>query len=202
MSRRPSTDTELWCTPCKRMHDRSSFGLNKYSATGLNYACGAVVRKRNARNHAANRDVLNQRHRERRKWRKTSPDAILWAVKKMLYDASRRADLKGIEFAITPEDLETPKVCPLLGIPLVYQAAERRVSGSASLDRINGNRGYTVGNCWIISWRANRIKTDATPEELMSIATALNNRCVGKKAAGRELDGRTWDEFPAPDGAT
>ena len=39
---------------------------------------------------------------------------------------------------------------------------------------------------------ANRIKADATVEELQSIVAAL----ISKHRAGRLLDGREWTEFP------
>jgi hypothetical protein len=39
-----------------------------------------------------------------------------------------------------------------------------------TLDRINNSCGYVPGNVAVISWRANRIKCDATPEELRRIA--------------------------------
>lgn len=34
----------------------------------------------------------------------------------------------------------------------------------------------------------------AHPQQLLN-GTIMN--CVGKKAAGRELDGRVWDQYPA-----
>ena len=43
----------------------------------------------------------------------------------------------------------------------------------ASIDRIDSTKGYEKGNVWVISGRANRIKNDATPEELMRIATLV-----------------------------
>ena len=46
---------------------------------------------------------------------------------------------------------------------------------SPSIDRIDSTKGYTKDNIQIISWRANRIKNDSTPEELMQIATYMRN---------------------------
>jgi len=41
---------------------------------------------------------------------------------------------------------------------------------SPSLDRLKPHLGYTKGNVAVISDYANRIKQDATPEEVMAVA--------------------------------
>jgi hypothetical protein len=48
-------------------------------------------------------------------------------------------------------------------------------SFAPSIDRIDSKKGYTKDNCQIISMRANRIKNDATIEELQTIVNYLNN---------------------------
>lgn len=72
------------------------------------------------------------------------------------------------------EDINVPDVCPMLGIQLNYDGVGEggwsRKDNSPSLDRINNKLGYTKDNIQIISWRANRIKNDSTPEELIKIA--------------------------------
>jgi hypothetical protein len=40
----------------------------------------------------------------------------------------------------------------------------------ASLDRIDNTKGYVPGNVVVVSYRANRIKSDATAQELLRIA--------------------------------
>ena len=87
-----------------------------------------------------------------------------------------------------------PERCPVFDIQLVWNSVKRS-HNSPSLDRIEATKGYVPGNVWVISWRANDIKNDATPAELRRVADAIEVR-LGKKAAGRELDGVTWDEYP------
>lgn len=82
----------------------------------------------------------------------------------MFWQAKKRAKLRGIEFSIDPEDVEIPDVCPLLGIKLVRGNGVLQHS-SPSLDRINSGLGYIKGNVWVVSYRANAIKNDATIEE-------------------------------------
>jgi archaellum component FlaC len=91
----------------------------------------------------------------------------------MLNRSKSRARKKGFEHNITIEDIKIPKNCPLLGIPLT-KGKDGVHSNSPTLDRIDSNKGYVKGNVWVISYKANTIKSDATPEELLTIATRLS----------------------------
>lgn len=58
---------------------------------------------------------------------------------------------------------------PCLG-PSACAGEGVRNDASPSLDKIIPSLGYVPGNVLVISWRANRIKCDATANELMLIA--------------------------------
>jgi hypothetical protein len=64
-------------------------------------------------------------------------------------------------FTILPEDIFIPEVCPILGIKLA-----RNINGpkanSLSLDRINNALGYTKENIGVISYAANKLKSNHT----------------------------------------
>lgn len=64
-----------------------------------------------------------------------------------------------------------PLHCPVLGLPL-YRNSGGAAQGpnSPSLDRIDPALGYVRGNVKVISSRANSIKSNATPEELLRVA--------------------------------
>lgn len=64
-----------------------------------------------------------------------------------------------------------PLHCPVLGLPL-YRNSGGSAQGpnSPSLDRIDPALGYVKGNVKVISSRANSIKSNATPEELLRVA--------------------------------
>ena len=72
------------------------------------------------------------------------------------------------------ENINIPDTCPIFGLTLNYDGVEEpgwaRTDSSPSIDRIDSDRGYTIDNIQIISWRANRIKNDSTPEELRKLA--------------------------------
>ncbi len=92
--------------------------------------------------------------------------------KYMLYSARRRAKEDGCECTITEEDIKIPFACPLLNIP-IFKSENFGAPSSPSLDRINPNGGYVPGNVWVISHRANNIKSNATLEELKLIVAGL-----------------------------
>lgn len=86
----------------------------------------------------------------------------------MLSQARKRAKSKGQTFALAPEDITVPEECPCCGVTMVRGAENIRTS--PSLDRIDNDRPYEVGNVIVICTRCNHIKNDATPEELHRIA--------------------------------
>ena len=90
----------------------------------------------------------------------------------LLKNAKRRAKMKNLAFSIDRSDIVIPEYCPILGLKLEFS---RNLAGcsSPSLDRIDSTKGYVKGNVQVISWRANRIKTDATLEELTLLLTYL-----------------------------
>ena len=86
-----------------------------------------------------------------------------------------QAKVDRIEFTISMNDLSYPVMCPLLGIPIHYHSSYSR-DNWPSIDRIDNSKGYIPGNVWIISSRANRIKSDSNPGELMQIALNLRKK--------------------------
>ena len=63
------------------------------------------------------------------------------------------------------EATEYPKVCTVLGIKLDWDMNGCN-NNSPSLDRVNPKLGYIKGNVIMMSNLANKMKNNATPEEL------------------------------------
>lgn len=57
----------------------------------------------------------------------------------------------------------------MLGIPLEFSQSSR-TDNTPSIDRVDNSKGYVKNNIVIVSWRANRLKSDATPYELRRLA--------------------------------
>lgn len=89
----------------------------------------------------------------------------------LLVGAKYRAKRDGHGINISLEDIpDIPKQCPVLKIPLhVHEGVSGWHDDSPSLDRIDSSKGYLKNNIRIISNRANRLKADATLEELEKI---------------------------------
>lgn len=83
----------------------------------------------------------------------------------------RRAAELGVPFDVGPEDFNVPSKCPVLGIVLTFGGGQR--DSAPSVDRIVPAKGYVKGNVRIISMKANRIKNDATVEELQLVLEDL-----------------------------
>lgn len=98
----------------------------------------------------------------------------------MLRTARQKAKKNKLPFNLTLADIVIPKICPLLGIPIIPidgQRGKRTSRGptlnSPSLDRKRPELGYVRDNVWVISYRANSIKNDASVAELRQIADNL-----------------------------
>jgi hypothetical protein len=92
---------------------------------------------------------------------------------KIIYNRLKQsAKKRNISFDLTItqlNDLTFPITCPVLGIPLKFNRGQQQ-DDSYSIDRIDSTLGYTIDNIEVISWRANRLKNNATTEELQKLS--------------------------------
>ncbi len=90
-----------------------------------------------------------------------------------IYQIKNRAKRNGIPFDLCVEDLNIPQYCPYLGIPIIKDGPRKNWP---SVDRIIPALGYVASNVEIISYQANKMKNDASPEELKAFAQSILNR--------------------------
>jgi len=83
---------------------------------------------------------------------------------------------RGAKFNLAFNDLVFPAHCPILGIKLSYFNKGMRKDNSVSIDRIDNKLGYVKNNIIIISWRANRLKSDGTADEHAKIAKFVKSK--------------------------
>ncbi len=97
-----------------------------------------------------------------------------YRLNQLLQQARTRAKNRELECTLTIEDLieifPKDKKCPVFNIDLFWGTnGKGNRDNSPSIDRIDSSVGYTKDNVCIISWKANRIKSDATLAEIESI---------------------------------
>jgi hypothetical protein len=94
----------------------------------------------------------------------------------MLNSARDRARKLNLPFDIEATDIIIPDVCPWLGIPLYKSKGRGRPHpNTPTLDRLVPSKGYVKGNVIVISYRANRLKSDATSDELRLISAGIED---------------------------
>lgn len=87
---------------------------------------------------------------------------------RLLASCKARAKREGVLFNLTLEDVGVPSSCPIFHIPLIPDYT-KRTDNTPSVDRIVPSKGYVKGNITVISWKANRIKSNATLTELSQL---------------------------------
>lgn len=94
-------------------------------------------------------------------------------LERVMYDrAKSRAKRQGLVFNLDPEDILIPEFCPVLSIPL-FRGNRVISDNTPSLDKIIPSLGYIKGNVVVISYKANRIKSDANYEDIQKVADWL-----------------------------
>lgn len=89
--------------------------------------------------------------------------------RKLVTSAKERSKKFNLEFDITADDILIPDFCPILEIPL-FRGNGAACANSPSLDRKDPKKGYTKENIWVISHKANTMKSDADSELLIKFA--------------------------------
>ena len=133
------------CFRCKETKPTEQFRKHKGSKDGLNSWCKPC--------EAAQVKV----------WNKKNPKGYL------VMNSKQRAKYKGLEHNITTDDFDLPEYCPILNIKLA-KADNVIKDNSYSLDRIDSSKGYVKGNVWVISHKANTMKSNASREEILCFA--------------------------------
>ncbi len=198
------------CVTCEKTLQVSYFWKQKSKKNGLQSECKYCMKLRTTQYHRDNRKTLRPRNNAViTKRRKNNP------IKALLSGAKSRAKFAGIEFSITENDITLPDKCPILGIELKsgfgmgFGRLLHEKDSRFSIDRIDNQRGYTSDNVIIVSYRANRLKSDASLEEIKKIASfyeQLESKKIGKTGLSQlqphteKQNGKMLERFQASDG--
>jgi hypothetical protein len=149
------------CGKCKEYKLPEEFYKNIKSLTGRQSYCKICVKE-----YASGEDWVV--------WRKEryyrNPERTIWI------EARSRANKSQMPFNIEPEDCKIPEFCPVLKIKLSPKGKGTHQDSTPTLDKVNPLKGYVKGNVNVISWKANRLKSNCDdPEVFEAIAAYIRN---------------------------
>ena len=159
------------CKKCGKVKPLDDFNKNARLRQGRTWECKTCcnarirswkskhrkrVRAQGRAYHQKNKHKLEARRQARR---------LAHPERQLVESARRRAREMGLPFDLTANDVKIPVLCPALGIP-IRKGNRKLKDNSPSIDRLIPRLGYVKGNVVVVSWRANRIKCDATLDEM------------------------------------
>ncbi len=167
---------EKKCSKCKNVKDLNLFYKDSSSLDGYRTNCKDCQNKSRdtwaknnkeklaqmAKVYRQREDVKARRNIGQHEWRKQNLDWELWNK------AKTRSSNLNLPFDIERSDIVIPDKCPVLGIDL-FITKKTLGDNSPTIDRFDPAKGYVKGNITVISAKANRIKNNATLEELEKV---------------------------------
>lgn len=155
-----------YCPICKKEKPLSEFYKHKNRKDGHSGQCAECIKTFSKKWY---RETIDERKKyyESTKERKKQYKSTI-RNKNSLSGIKQRAKKKGLEFNLTIEDIPLTAYCPVFG--WLLERTNKANDKSPSVDRIDSTKGYTKDNIQILSNKANRMKQDATPEELLMFA--------------------------------
>jgi hypothetical protein len=143
------------CNKCNIEKPETDFGKRSASIDGLQNYCKICSSKVAIKNRYIRRNT------------KSGHIAAIVSNRKVV------AKKENIPFSVSLEYLinQATDVCPVLGIELSWGIRKGKLSdNSPSLDKIKPELGYVEGNVRWMSYLANSMKRNATPEQLKTFA--------------------------------
>lgn len=125
-----------------------------------------------------------QRIYEKRIQDEARTDKILHA-KILIKNCRNRVRKQSVPFEITYKDIPIPEKCPILGMELKFNRGKVG-RDSATIDKIIPSLGYVKGNVIVISMKANLIKNDAIPDEIIAVGAFYKELINGIKEMDKE----------------
>lgn len=142
------------CKICKQEKPLEDFHLNKGCKDGRETRC-----------KSCRKEVAASKYKEN-------------PFKTMIRSKRSECKKKGLEFNLTEEYLKKlwTGVCPVFNVPITIGNSGMGSHMSGHLDRLDPDKGYIKGNVMFITGRANRIKYNATIEELQLIVDYMKRQ--------------------------
>lgn len=149
------------CWKCKLEQPIEAFARNRTKSSGRSAECKSCVKAYNKAHVAERAEYYNQYRSAKRK------QNVAWYL---FLECRTRAKRNGLEFNLDPQDVQVPTHCPVFGFELRPSRKAGDRDQSASVDRIDSSLGYIKGNVRVISFLANRMKSNASTGQLKQFA--------------------------------
>jgi hypothetical protein len=162
------------CRVCKVDKPLTDYYNDRRSPGGRSTWCKPCQKQWRTTNTV--RRCKRARELKRAKWDENPK--LAWVLR-AYQSASSHAKQCNVPFTVTKADIAwvVEDICPVFGTPLRYERGSgQRTENSPSLDRVKPELGYAKGNIRVVSWRANRLKSDATVEELLAIVRYMSSK--------------------------
>lgn len=164
------------CTICRLTKKLIEFTPKIHGKFGVTARCKNCLAEIQSRVYLNNKEYYDNKSKEfkiknpnyNKDW--TRSNMIKSILRRLKHQAKRR----NIPFDLKEEDIVLPTHCPVLGIELKFNEGKAE-DNSYSVDKIIPEKGYVKSNIIVISRMANRIKTDATIEQLIKVANFYKN---------------------------
>jgi hypothetical protein len=154
------------CNTCRQYLPFNEFSKNSALKDKLSLYCRKCDKEKQ---EAKRRKTPEKQLAYARKYQAKRRESFEYRLQMLINASKQRAALKHIKHTLTLDELKsiypTDNKCPVFGVELKFGDAGFR-DNSPSIDKIDPSKGYTLDNVQVISWRANRLKADATIQEL------------------------------------
>lgn len=147
----------------KQWRESNKEKLKEYRRTTYSN-CKEESNKRSKAYYSLNRDKYQEINQQ---YQINNPE------KRLYVSCKSTAKIKGYDFDLELSDIVIPTLCPILRIELTNRRGCGRASFNPSIDRIDPSKGYIKSNIQVISDLANRMKQDATKEQLIAFAKGV-----------------------------
>jgi hypothetical protein len=128
-----------------------------------------LIRKKSQINYSEkNREILNNKQKQNR-----FNNPQLYIITRIKHNCKKN----NIPFNLQEKDIIIPECCPVFGIKLEFNEGKFS-DNSPSVDRLKPELGYIKGNIRVISYKANRLKSDAKIDDLEKVIEYMKmNNC-------------------------
>jgi hypothetical protein len=135
---------DKYCSGCQSVKLFSDFAKNRRQKDGYANWCKACLKRLWQRPE----NLLKRKQRRLKDYGYT-----------LFIETKSRAKARGLAFDLEPSDLLIPEFCPVTGEKLVVELGGR-TNNTPTVDRKDQSKGYIKGNVFVISWIANKVKSD------------------------------------------